>query len=71
MRDTTSVLRRLNELEVPEFSGTEDNVLKIVITIVVAVLFYIIARKWIPKFIKVIIGEKNKWDDILFKEDKP
>lgn len=69
MRDTTSVLNRLNQLEIPGFSGIEDNIVKIIITVTVSVVFYIIARKWISRLIRLIIGKtKTHWDDILYEQ---
>lgn len=69
MRDSTTLLRRMNEIQVPGFSDLEDTILKIVITVVIATLLYIVARKWVAKLILFVVGKtKNKWDDILYEQ---
>lgn len=49
--------------------GTESVVLKIVIVVAVAGLLYFVAKKWLSKVLKKIVGRtKNTWDDILYDQ---
>lgn len=69
MRDSTTLLHRVQDLQVPGISETGDALLKIAITVVIAVVVYIIARKWVSKLIKVIVGKtRSRWDDILYEQ---
>ena len=39
------------------------------ITITVAILIYIISRKWLSKLLKKVVGKtKSTWDDILYDQ---
>lgn len=50
-------------------NGTEGIALKIIITIVVAALLYFIARTWLSKLVKKMVGRtRNTWDDILYDQ---
>ena len=69
MRDSTTLLHRVQEWNIPGISSTGDTLLKIAVTILVAVLVYVIARKWIGKWIKFLVGKtKSNWDDILYEQ---
>lgn len=69
MRDSTTLLHRVQEWSIPGVSATGGTLLKITITLIVAVLVFIIARKWVGKWIKVLVGKtKSQWDDILYEQ---
>lgn len=70
MRDSLSFLRRVsaweNSVGIPDTEGT---IIKIAITLGIAVLLYIVARKWLSKLLKKFVGKtKNTWDDILYEQ---
>lgn len=70
MSDTVSSRHEfLNWLDSIWANETGGVVLKIIITIVLAAMLYFIARKWLSKLIKKIVGRtKNTWDDILYDQ---
>ncbi len=70
MRDTLSFLRRVtaweNAVGIPD---TEGVIIKIAITLGIAVLLYVVSRKWLSKVLKKVVGKtKNTWDDILYEQ---
>ncbi len=70
MRDTLSFLRRVtaweNAVGIPD---TEGVVIKIAITLGIAILLYVVSRKWLSKVLKKVVGKtKNTWDDILYEQ---
>ena len=47
----------------------ESTLIKMAITITVAILIYIISRKWLSKLLKKVVGKtKSTWDDILYDQ---
>lgn len=70
MKDSVSFWHRI--VDVTRISGltdTETTILKVVITVVVAGLFYFIARRWLSVAVKKIVGKtKNTWDDVLYEQ---
>ncbi|MEG0795998.1 MAG: mechanosensitive ion channel [Odoribacter sp.] len=62
--------RRLTDwLENLGISETDDIVLKIITTILIAACVYLIAKKWLSYLIKKIVGKtRNTWDDILYDQ---
>ena len=62
MRDSVSFLHRVS-------AWTEKAGIKMAITITVAILIYIISRKWLSKLLKKVVGKtKSTWDDILYDQ---
>ena len=50
-------------------TDAESTLMKIAITITVAILIYIISRKWLSKLLKKVVGKtKSTWDDILYDQ---
>ena len=50
-------------------TDAESTLIKIAITITVAILIYIISRKWLSKLLKKVVGKtKSTWDDILYDQ---
>lgn len=69
MRDSTTLLNRVQDWSIPGISATGDSLLKIAITLAVAVLLYIVVRKWVGKWVKYLVGKTwSKWDDILYEQ---
>lgn len=69
MRDSTTLLNRVQDWSIPGISATGDSLLKIAITLAVAVLLYIVVRKWVGKWVKYLVGKtRSKWDDILYEQ---
>lgn len=70
MRDSVSFGHRLvSWVNSIGTDGTEGVVLKIVIVVAVAGLLYLVAKKWLSKVLKRIVGRtKNTWDDILYDQ---
>lgn len=70
MRDSVSFGHRLvSWVNSIGTDGTEGVVLKIVIVVAVAGLLYFVAKKWLSKVLKRIVGRtKNTWDDILYDQ---
>lgn len=70
MRDSVSFGHRLvSWVNSIGTDGTESVVLKIVIVVAVAGLLYFVAKKWLSKVLKKIVGRtKNTWDDILYDQ---
>lgn len=70
MKDSLSFLHRLSAwTESVGMTDAEGVVVKIVITIGVAVLVYIISRRWLSKLLKKLVGKtRNTWDDILYDQ---
>ena len=70
MRDSVSFLHRVSAW--PEKVGMTDDestLIKMAITITVAILIYIISRKWLSKLLKKVVGKtKSTWDDILYDQ---
>ena len=47
----------------------KSTIIKMAITITVAILIYIISRKWLSKLLKKVVGKtKSTWDDILYDQ---
>lgn len=70
MRDSVSFLHRVSAwTEKVGMTDAESTLIKIAITITVAILIYIISRKWLSKLLKKVVGKtKSTWDDILYDQ---
>ena len=70
MRDSVSFLHRVSAwTEKVGMTDAESTLMKIAITITVAILIYIISRKWLSKLLKKVVGKtKSTWDDILYDQ---
>ena len=70
MRDSVSFLHRVSAwTEKVGMPDAESTLIKIAITITVAILIYIISRKWLSKLLKKVVGKtKSTWDDILYDQ---
>lgn len=70
MKDSVSFLHRLSAwTESIGMTDAEGVVVKIAVTIGVAVLVYIISRRWLSKLLKKLVGKtRNTWDDILYDQ---
>ena len=70
MRDSVSFLHRVSAwTEKVGMTGDESTLIKMAITITVAILIYIISRKWLSKLLKKVVGKtKSTWDDILYDQ---
>ena len=70
MRDSVSFLHRLSDwTEKAGMTDDESTLIKMAITITVAILIYIISRKWLSKLLKKVVGKtKSTWDDILYDQ---
>ena len=70
MRDSVSFLHRVSTwTEKVGMTDAESTLIKIAITITVAILIYIISRKWLSKLLKKVVGKtKSTWDDILYDQ---
>ena len=70
MRDSVSFLHRVSAwTEKAEMTDDESTLIKMAITITVAILIYIISRKWLSKLLKKVVGKtKSTWDDILYDQ---
>lgn len=70
MRDSVSFLHRVSAwTEKVGMTDDESTLIKMAITITVAILIYIISRKWLSKLLKKVVGKtKSTWDDILYDQ---
>ncbi len=70
MRDSVSFLHRVSGwTEKAGMTDDESTLIKMAITITVAILIYIISRKWLSKLLKKVVGKtKSTWDDILYDQ---
>ncbi len=70
MRDSTSFFHRITVwTEKVGMTGFESNVLEITITIVGAILLYIVLRKWLSLFLKKLIGRnRGLWEKVLYNQ---
>lgn len=70
MRDSVSFLHRVSTwTEKVGMTDDESTLIKMAITITVAILIYIISRKWLSKLLKKVVGKtKSTWDDILYDQ---
>ena len=70
MRDSVSFLHRVSAwTEKAGMTDDESTLIKMAITITVAILIYIISRKWLSKLLKKVVGKtKSTWDDILYDQ---
>lgn len=70
MRDSVSFLHRVSAwTEKVGMTDAESTLIKMAITITVAILIYIISRKWLSKLLKKVVGKtKSTWDDILYDQ---
>ena len=70
MRDSVSFLHRVSAwTEKVGMTDDEITLIKMAITITVAILIYIISRKWLSKLLKKVVGKtKSTWDDILYDQ---
>ena len=70
MRDSVSFLHRVSAwTENAGMTDDESTLIKMAITITVAILIYIISRKWLSKLLKKVVGKtKSTWDDILYDQ---
>ena len=70
MRDSVSFLHRVSVwTEKVGMTDDESTLIKMAITITVAILIYIISRKWLSKLLKKVVGKtKSTWDDILYDQ---
>lgn len=70
MRDSVSFLHRVSAwTESIGLTNSEGIAVKIAITVIIAALLYIIAKKWLSVLIKKIVGKtKSTWDDILYAQ---
>lgn len=70
MRDSVSFLHRVTAwTESAGLTNSEGIAVKITITVIIAALLYIIAKKWLSVLIKKIVGRtKSTWDDILYAQ---
>ena len=70
MRDSVSLLHRVSAwTEKAGMTDDESTLIKMAITITVAILIYIISRKWLSKLLKKVVGKtKSTWDDILYDQ---
>ena len=70
MRDSVSFLHRVSDwTEKVGMTDDESTLIKMAITITVAILIYIISRKWLSKLLKKVVGKtKSTWDDILYDQ---
>ena len=70
MRDSVSFLHRVSAwTEKVGMTDDESPLIKMAITITVAILIYIISRKWLSKLLKKVVGKtKSTWDDILYDQ---
>lgn len=70
MRDSVSFLHRVSTwTEKAGMTDDESTLIKMAITITVAILIYIISRKWLSKLLKKVVGKtKSTWDDILYDQ---
>ena len=70
MRDSVSFLHRVFAwTEKAGMTDDESTLIKMAITITVAILIYIISRKWLSKLLKKVVGKtKSTWDDILYDQ---
>lgn len=70
MRDSVSFLHRVSAwTEKAGMTDDESTQIKMAITITVAILIYIISRKWLSKLLKKVVGKtKSTWDDILYDQ---
>ena len=70
MRDSVSFLHRVSAwTEKVGMPDDESTLIKMAITITVAILIYIISRKWLSKLLKKVVGKtKSTWDDILYDQ---
>lgn len=70
MRDSVSFLHRVSAwTEKVGMTDDESALIKMAITITVAILIYIISRKWLSKLLKKVVGKtKSTWDDILYDQ---
>lgn len=77
MEDTTSLLQdtipffqRLEaEIDYFHFLDKEGVALKIIFTILIALIVFFVMKKWISVLVKSIVGKtKNTWDDILYEQ---
>lgn len=70
MRDSVSFLHRVSAwTEKVRMTDDESTLIKMAITITVAILIYIISRKWLSKLLKKVVGKtKSTWDDILYDQ---
>lgn len=70
IRDSLSFLHRVTAWEqsvgIPD---TEGAIIKIVITVSIAVVLYFVSRKWLSRLLKIVVGKtKSTWDDILYEQ---
>lgn len=70
IRDSLSFLHRVTAWEqavgIPD---TEGAIIKIVITLIIAVVLYVVSRKWLSKLLKMVVGKtKSTWDDVLYEQ---
>ena len=57
MRDSVSFLHRVSAwTEIVGMTDDECTLIKLAITITVAILIYIISRKWLSKLLKKVVG---------------
>lgn len=70
MRDSVSFLHRVSAwTEKVGMTDDGSTLIKMAITITVAILIYIISRKWLSKLLKKVVGKtKSTWDDILYDQ---
>ena len=69
MRDSVSFLHRVSAWTEKVGMTDESTLIKMAITITVAILIYIISRKWLSKLLKKVVGKtKSTWDDILYDQ---
>ena len=70
MRASVSFLHRVSAWTATAgMTDDESTLIKMAITITVAILIYIISRKWLSKLLKKVVGKtKSTWDDILYDQ---
>lgn len=70
MKDSVSFWHSIaSGMHSPVVVDIEDEVWKIVLTVIIAGLVYFIARKWGSALLKRLVGRtRNTWDDILWEQ---